>query len=214
MLLHKFLHPPRLSSLTNTPFVSRLADISRFSSTTANENASGGEQPSLPPKRRLSISNGIQRLLLRLRLTQDIDTARFMAHSAVYSLYGLAGISLLGTLGIDTSPLLAGIGVTGLTVGFAVKEIATNFLSGVLLVFAKPFRKGQHLRVLLGGNEGRLEGEVVSIDARYVLLKTATTGGRAGTTDLRPAVLMVPSVVVYTNPIIVSDFPLSSKSSK
>lgn len=102
-------------------------------------------------------------------------------------------MTVLGTLGVDTGPIIAGIGVTGFTLGFALKEIATNFLSGVLLVFNKPFQKGQHLKVMGAAAGQNLEGEVESIDARYVLLRTRERG-----------LLMVPSVVVYTNPILVS----------
>jgi small-conductance mechanosensitive channel len=109
------------------------------------------------------------------------------------TIYTVAGVTILGTIGVDTKPIIAGIGVTGFTIGFALKEIATNFLSGVLLVFNKPFQKGQYLKVMGPAAGLNLEGEVESIDARYVLLRTKERG-----------LLMVPSVVVYTNPILVS----------
>ena len=35
--------------------------------------------------------------------------------------YTLAGFSVLGTLGVDTKPLVAGLGVGGFTVGFALR---------------------------------------------------------------------------------------------
>lgn len=128
--------------------------------------------------------------------------ARFLAKASSIALYTLGGVTVLGTLGVDTKPIIAGIGVTGFTLGFALKEIATNFLSGVLLVFNKPFQKGQHLRVM-GATAGQnLEGTVESIDARYVLLR-----GREG------GLLMIPSVVVYTNPIMVTPRAASSTAS-
>ena len=139
--------------------------------------------------------------MLRSRLVEDNDIAHFLARSATYSIYGMISIATLGTLGIDTSPFLAGIGITGFTLGFALKEIATNFLCGVLLVLAKPFKKGQHIRVMIGGNEGKMEGDVVSIDAKYVLLKTKQ-GGRGKDEE---ATLLIPSVMVYTNPIVVTE---------
>lgn len=83
--------------------------------------------------------------------------------------------------------------MTGFTVGFAMKEIATNFLSGVLLVLTKPFHKGQWLRVMMPSQSLPIEGSVESIDARYVSLKTKDGN-----------ILKVPSSMVYTHAIIVS----------
>ena len=131
---------------------------------------------------------------MRSKLTADHDLGRFLAKSGAVTIYGLATMTALGTVGIDTTPVLTGIGITGFTLGFALKEIATNFLSGVMLVFGKPFRKGQWLRVMSPASMGQLEGEVQSIDARYVLLKTRDK-----------SLVMIPSVVVYTNPIAVSN---------
>lgn len=143
--------------------------------------------------RALSLARPIENVILRSRLTRDLDLARFLAKAASMTIYTVAGVTILGTIGVDTKPIIAGIGVTGFTIGFALKEIATNFLSGVLLVFNKPFQKGQYLKVMGPAAGLNLEGEVESIDARYVLLRTKERG-----------LLMVPSVVVYTNPILVS----------
>lgn len=141
-----------------------------------------------------SVSRPIENLILRSRLTRDLDMARFLGKSAGIAFYTMVGVSVLGTLGVDTKPVIAGIGITGFTLGFALKEIATNFLSGVLLVFNKPFQKGQHLKVLGAAAGQNLEGEVESIDARYVLLRTKDRG-----------LVMVPSVVVYTSPLLVTN---------
>lgn len=159
-----------------------LAPLQRYST------GPGGE--GLAPPRKWGIASPIERLILRSRVTKDVDMARFVGKTAAITLYSFAGITILGTLGVDTKPLIAGIGVTGFTVGFALKEIAANFFSGILLIFQKPFHKGQYLRVLGGGSN--LEGEVESIDSRYVLLRTKDKG-----------LIMIPSAAVYSNPILV-----------
>lgn len=141
-------------------------------------------------------------MILRSRLTRDLDLARFLAKATSISIFTVGAVTVLGTIGVDTKPIIAGIGVTGFTLGFALKEIATNFLSGVLLVFNKPFKKGQYLKVMGAAAGQNMEGVVESIDARYVLLRTHDGG-----------VLMVPSVVVYTNPILVSHGDPSKKTS-
>jgi hypothetical protein len=43
-------------------------------------------------------------------------------------LYSVVATSILGTYGIDTKPLITGIGISGFVVGFALKEIATKYV--------------------------------------------------------------------------------------
>jgi small conductance mechanosensitive channel len=51
---------------------------------------------------------------------------------------------MLGVLGLNKalSSILAGIGVIGLAFGFAFQDIAANFLSGIILAFREPFKRG------------------------------------------------------------------------
>lgn len=166
---------------------------STSSNTPSNDPFPVHDENTPPSANKYSLVNPLYKFIMKSKLTADPDLGRFLAKSAAFSVYGLASMTALGTFGIDTAPLLTGIGITGFTIGFALKEIATNFLSGVMLVFGKPFKKGQYLKVLTTSNQQQLEGEVQSIDARYVLLRTKDRG-----------VVMIPSVVVYTNPILVS----------
>jgi len=73
-----------------------------------------------------------------------------------------------------------------ITVGFALKEIATNVLSGILLVFQRPFRTGWKIKV------GSYQGTVLSIDSRYVRLLTD-----------EDAMILVPAYQVFTQAITV-----------
>lgn len=115
------------------------------------------------------IGRPLEMLLLRSKLVTDVDAARMLSRGAAWAAYGLGGLSLLGTLGVDTSPLLAGVGITGVTIGFAVKEVATNFLSGAMLVMGRHVRKGQHIRLLCAPYPN-VEGVVESLDWRNVVL--------------------------------------------
>lgn len=156
---------------------------------------SSTERPpeSQPPKKNswFAVTPKIKRLILRTKITDDEDMANLIAKSAAISAWGMVGATVLGTAGVDTTPLIAGIGVTGFTAGFALKEIATNFLSGILLVLDKPFEKGQSLRVMIASNN-MPEGVVQSIDMRYVILK-----------DDKGKTLMIPSALVYSSPLLI-----------
>lgn len=69
-------------------------------------------------------------------------------------------ITGLGTLGIDISAIVAGLGLTGLALGFALKDIISNLLSGVLIVLYSPFMVGN--RIVISG----YEGIIIAIDLR------------------------------------------------
>ena len=135
-----------------------------------------------------SFSAPIERVLVR-SIFPDIDIARLVAKSASFAIYSFLGITVLGTLGVDTKPFITGLGITGFTIGFALKDIATNFLSGLMLMTQKPFKNGDKVKVV------GLEGTVDTVDVRYVILKNAT--GK----------VWIPSSTVYSNPVVVDRAP-------
>ena len=46
----------------------------------------------------------------------------------------IGGVCALGTTGIDVSALVAGLGLTGFALGFALRDALSNFLSGALIL--------------------------------------------------------------------------------
>ncbi|CAF2702783.1 unnamed protein product [Rotaria sp. Silwood2] len=148
-------------------------------------------------KRFLAIAPKIERFFLRSHIIEDEDLAGLLAKTATVTIYAFIGVTTLGTFGVDTKPLLAGIGITGFTIGFALKEVATNFISGIFLVINKPFVRG--CRIKIHGSGGGIEGLVHFIDIRYVHLKTKDRG-----------IVMIPSAIVYTNAFTV--FPADDEA--
>ncbi|TFJ87131.1 hypothetical protein NSK_001465 [Nannochloropsis salina CCMP1776] len=134
----------------------------------------------------LLIARPLETFLLRTGTVHDRDLSRFIARATAFVIISMIITSILGTLGLDTKPIIAGLGVSGFIVGFALKEIATNVLSGILLVFQRPFKTGWKIRV------GAYTGTVLSIDSRYVRLLTE-----------EDAMILVPAYQVYTQPITV-----------
>ena len=94
------------------------------------------------------------------------------------------GVEMMGLLSISSSIL------TGKSDLFAMQDVATNFVSGVLLVLQRPFEKGDKLRVHAGSTI--LEGEVHSIELRYIVLKPKDH-----------SIVMIPASIVYANPVVV-----------
>jgi small-conductance mechanosensitive channel len=75
-------------------------------------------------------------------------------------------INILGFSGL-TSKLIAGAGLTAFIIGFALKDIGENFLSGIILVFNRPFRTHDIIEI-----DG-IQGEVLHISLRETIIKTA-----------------------------------------
>ena len=77
-------------------------------------------------------------------------------------------ITSLGTMGINVSAIVAGLGLTGFAFGFAFKDMLSNFISGVMIFIYEPFKIDDFIEV-----EGK-EGNVVDINLRYVTIATKT----------------------------------------
>ena len=73
-------------------------------------------------------------------------------------------ITALGTLGVNISAIVAGLGLTGFAFGFAFKDMLSNFISGVLIFIYEPFKLGDTIEV-----EGKT-GKVIDINLRYVTI--------------------------------------------
>jgi len=110
-------------------------------------------------------------------------------------LTGVAGFTILvaglfialGVMGLDRTvgSLLAGVGILGLALGFAFQDIASNFMSGVLLAFRRPFEIGDRIET------HDYEGKVEAISLRSTVLRIPT--GES---------VRVPNKDVYGNPLV------------
>lgn len=90
-----------------------------------------------------------------------------------------------GTMGVDVTALVAGLGLTGFALGFALRDAVSNLLAGVLIILYQPFRSGDRIEV--AGSAGR----VVGINLRYTVLDAG---------DRR---ILVPNSNLFSNSVIV-----------
>ena len=76
----------------------------------------------------------------RVRMTSLL---RRMIISTVRNIVIMIGILLaISQLGIALGPLLAGLGIAGFIIGFALQDTLSNFASGVMILLYKPFDVG------------------------------------------------------------------------
>ncbi|HEX4372606.1 MAG TPA: mechanosensitive ion channel domain-containing protein, partial [Puia sp.] len=83
------------------------------------------------------------RIILRLSQKKSISTL----FSTIFFVT-LVSIGLFVSLEIlhlekTISSLLAGAGIIGLALGFAFQDLTANFISGVFIIFKKPFETGE-----------------------------------------------------------------------
>ncbi len=95
-------------------------------------------------------------------------TAQFTADIVGLIFYLILLTFCINLLGFDslTSKLIAGAGLTAFIIGFALKDIGENFLSGIILVFNRPFRTNDIIEI-----DG-IQGQVLHISLRETIIKT------------------------------------------
>ena len=89
----------------------------------------------------------------------------------------LAGVFAMLTItlyivGVKPDKLLVGGAVTGVLLGIAAQQSLANLFAGLVLLFASPFRVGDHIRLRAGALGGELDGVVTDLSLAYVRLQT------------------------------------------
>jgi len=77
----------------------------------------------------------------------------------------VAVIVSLATLGLDIGPLLAGLGVVGIAIGFGAQSLVRDVISGIFFLMEDAFRVGEYI------DTGRLRGTVEGMSLRSVRLR-------------------------------------------
>ena len=132
----------------------------------------------------------MSRRLVRRLLTQAAPDKRPLVELAGQTLfYVVITVGLvtgLGTMGIDVSALIAGLGLTGFALGFALRDAVSNLVAGVLILVYQPFRYGD--KITVAGNSGT----VIGINFRYTVLETGSV-----------TVTHVPNSTMFSNSVTV-----------
>jgi small conductance mechanosensitive channel len=130
------------------------------------------------------------------RSALDVNVSRMLTR-VVYSLIVLVGVlNALSQLRVNLAALGIGLGLLSFGIGFALKDILSNFLAGLLILWTRPFVNGDQIRVR------DFEGTVEAIEMRGTILRTYD--GRR---------VIIPNADVYTNPVTNNTFYLLRRSS-
>src|SRR5690606_5984617 len=96
-----------------------------------------------------AVARGIKATLSRTHV--DDTLSAFITNVVRYVLVTIGIITALGQMGVDTTSLLASLGVVGLTIGFAAQDTVSNVISGIFLFWDRPF----------------VIGDLVEVDGKY-----------------------------------------------
>ena len=69
--------------------------------------------------------------------------------------FAMFGIMAVQQLGFALMPLVAGLGVAGAGIAFAMQGVLGNLFAGLIIIFTKPFRVGEYVSMV--GVEGRVD---------------------------------------------------------
>ena len=75
--------------------------------------------------------------------------------AASVTIFTIAGVAVLGELGINLAPLLASAGVVGIAVGFGAQNMVRDYLSGIFMLLEDQYGVGDVITV--GGATGTVE---------------------------------------------------------
>jgi small conductance mechanosensitive channel len=119
------------------------------------------------------------------RARADVAVQRLVANLLRVLLVLLVFLFALSIMGVEVGAVLAGLGLAGLALAFALQNILENFVAGMLILIRKPFRPGDQIE----SNE--FSGTVEDIDLRVTRLR-----------DFDDEIVLIPNATVFTEPII------------
>jgi len=104
--------------------------------------------------------------LERSKLNASELFKNFVQNTVTKVIFFVGLIVALQTIGVNVTPLLAGVGVMGFVVGFALQDTLGNFAAGVMLLLYRPYDSGDVVTVT---------GETGSVEAMTLVSTTLLT---------------------------------------
>lgn len=91
----------------------------------------------------------------REKIGRDM-TAAFLAKDLIlYAIYFIALMYILGFFGVNLAGTLLSLGIVGIAVSFAAKDIISNLFSGIILILGKSIKVGDTVEI--DGKKGTIE---------------------------------------------------------
>ena len=86
--------------------------------------------------------------------------------AASVTIFSIAGLTILGDLGVNLAPLLASTGVVGIAIGFGAQNLVRDYLSGIFMLVEDQYGVGDVITV------GDATGTVETVTLRITRLRS------------------------------------------
>ena len=94
-------------------------------------------------------------------------TRQLALKASVVAIYGLAFLILMNVMGINLTALAVIGGALGVGIGFGLQQIASNFISGIILLLEGQATVGDYVEL-----DGGEQGTIVKMTMRSIILET------------------------------------------
>jgi len=102
-------------------------------------------------------------------VSQKEKRAETLGHVVVATgniiIYVIVLLMILNLFGVDIRPILAGLGVLGLAIGFGTQSLVKDFVSGLFILTENQYGIGDEVKI------GNFEGKVIRITMRSTVLR-------------------------------------------
>jgi small-conductance mechanosensitive channel len=113
----------------------------------------------------LWISSAIESRLLRSSTGSELSLRKAVSNATRAALMSVGLLLALSSVGIDLTALSVLGGAIGVGVGFGLQKLASNYVSGFVMLAERRVRIGDNIRV------DNFEGRVTDINARYTVVR-------------------------------------------
>ncbi len=96
----------------------------------------------------------------------DRTTEVLISRLCYGGVWTLGAVVALGVMGLNFAALLGTLGLTSVAIGFSLRDVLSNYISGVILLAARPFRIGDQVVI------NSYEGTVTQIQLRATTVQT------------------------------------------
>ncbi|OSZ74881.1 mechanosensitive ion channel family protein [Hydrogenophaga sp. IBVHS1] len=116
----------------------------------------------------LWVSSAIETRLLRKAVGSDLSLRKAVSNATRALLMFVGLIIALSAVGIDLTALSVLGGAIGVGIGFGLQKLASNYVSGFVILAERSMRIGDNVRV------DNFEGRITDINARYTVIRSPT----------------------------------------
>jgi moderate conductance mechanosensitive channel len=127
----------------------------------------GGLQERLGAVRRATPDALLETGQMSLRAEQRIEALSSVLRSVMsFTVMAVAAVMILGELGVELGPLIAGAGIIGVALGFGSQSLVRDFLSGIFILVEDQFGIGDIVNL-----DGTTSGVVEAVSLRTTRLR-------------------------------------------